>query len=560
MEQLTEEAIRSATDEARFVRGEDYVRYVHGLQVGDKRATASIQAKRVYVVTVSWSGARVTGTCTCWDETDGLCKHRVAVALAAIDDSPSPAPVEDDLASFVRSLSTGDLADLLLAAARDDERLERRLRTRMAAATGDSKAAAKRLEQAASKVLSPRGFVDYRRSFDVAREAAAFVDELEGVLDSGGADVVQPALLRSLSRLRAIGQRADDSGGVLGTLEARALALYARACREGKVDAAKLARWMIKYHRESPGWPELALGDFAGALGEKGLAVYRAEVQKWSAEHPRRPQDPDKPWRRDYQRDGIDRLLVELADLDGDVDQAIALLDTREKGGAGQIRRLLDARRTDEALRRLDRYVENQHTAHLPTEDMFSSEEIIDLYLRHDRPDDAVKFARVEYLRRPDSVTYRRLIALAADDSDRAELKEWALTVAREFDEKHGAASASAEIHLAEDDLDAAWDVTKELGMGRSWEQLVQRSTETHPSECATALTMQAEPLLGPADSRTYAAFAKLVKRAAPLYAAAGRAAEFDEYLNLVRSEYARRPAFIAALDRAGLRPGGRLP
>src|SRR5207342_30251 len=97
----------------------------------------------------------------------------------------------------------------------------------------------------------------YRASFDAARDAQAFLDDIEVLLDAGAADQVRPALKRALTRLRTVVLNADDSAGVLGDACQRAAELHARACVEGEPDGVALARWLVKFRAESPGWPDL---------------------------------------------------------------------------------------------------------------------------------------------------------------------------------------------------------------------------------------------------------------------------------------------------------------
>jgi hypothetical protein len=51
---------------------------------------------------------------------------------------------------------------------------------------------AKDLVATVNEALRARGFIDYRRSFDVAKDAEEVLDELESYLDSGAADAVRP--------------------------------------------------------------------------------------------------------------------------------------------------------------------------------------------------------------------------------------------------------------------------------------------------------------------------------------------------------------------------------
>jgi hypothetical protein len=99
----------------------------------------------------------------------------------------------------------------------------------------------------------------------VAREAEDLLDRLEPLLDAGAADAVAKALLRATTRLRQILLHADDSSGVIGSAGQRAVELYARACREGNPNPVSLAKWLVKFRRDSPGWPAVELSMFIDA-------------------------------------------------------------------------------------------------------------------------------------------------------------------------------------------------------------------------------------------------------------------------------------------------------
>src|SRR6478609_4066014 len=89
-EGLTEGELRHRAGSTSFVRGEDYVRYVHGLRVGDGKASASIQARNVYLVDLEWSATGISGHCTCPHHAQGyFCKHLVALGLAVLGQSSS---------------------------------------------------------------------------------------------------------------------------------------------------------------------------------------------------------------------------------------------------------------------------------------------------------------------------------------------------------------------------------------------------------------------------------------------------------------------------------------
>ena len=214
---------------------------------------------------------------------------------------------------------------------------------------GDDTHAKAELEAYVRNTLAFRGFVDYRRSFEVAGAASEMLDELENHVNSGAAEVARPALLRALTRLRKIIEQADDSSGSIGDQCQRAADLYARACRLGEPDPVKLATWLVKFRADSPGWPNLVLADFVDAFDEQALGTYRRAV----AALDRKLEDRDQ-----WGRFEVDAMLLELADHDGDVDRAVHLLAQREHPQYGAIvDRLRAAGRIEDAVAWIDRAV-----------------------------------------------------------------------------------------------------------------------------------------------------------------------------------------------------------
>ena len=343
-----------------FQRGEDYVRYVVGLRVVGSRAHATIQAKNVYQVELDWARKDIRCSCTCPFFDQGFfCKHLVAVGLAAIDEGHGTAADKKvevpEVAELVAALDDSEVRSLLVDLAEQDPAVRRSLELRAAARTGDVSVLADELDAMVKQALAFRGFIDYRRSFSVASEAETMLDELEVYLDAGSADALQPALLPATTRLRKVVLQGDDSAGVMGNASQRAAELYARACREGKPDGKKLARWLVKFRESSPGWPQLVLADFAAAFDAAALGTYRREVAKLDAAL----SDSDQ-----WARLEVHHMLLELADHDGDVDRAVELLSSGEHVLYGAIvGRLQAAGRDDEAVTWIDKAVAAGHVS-----------------------------------------------------------------------------------------------------------------------------------------------------------------------------------------------------
>jgi hypothetical protein len=264
---FSEQDLLDAAGPTIFGRGVDYVRYVRGLQLRDEQAVASIQAKRVYTVRLAWFGHALDGECSCPHNSDGnFCKHMVAVGLVVLGAETGSLVSDDEgkmLYSYLDRLARAALVDLVGELIAQDQSAFRLVQAR-AVEAGSATVDPNELTRAVSAAM-PRGFIDYRESFDAARDVQALLDDIETLLDAGANDQVRPALQRALTRLRTVMLNADDSAGVLGDACQRAAELHARACVEGKPDGVVLARWLVKFRAESPGWPDLTLAMYVPA-------------------------------------------------------------------------------------------------------------------------------------------------------------------------------------------------------------------------------------------------------------------------------------------------------
>lgn len=554
---LSEAALQAAAGQTSFVRGEDYVRYVHGLRTTESTAHASIQARNVYLVDLDWSGRRLSGQCTCPHHARGnFCKHLVAVGLAAIDAveglPAGSARVEDDhLAVYLQSLDAQALRAVVREVADRHPDAARFLEIRAAAQGGDTEAAGRELVERVNEALHVRGFVDYRRSFDVAQDAQGMLDELEEHLVSGAHDAARSALLRALTRLRSISLHADDSSGWIGNAGQRAADLFARACRAGHPEPVKLARWLVRFRDDSPGWPETSLADFVPAFDEAALTAYRLGVEALDRKHA-----GEDHW---HQRE-VQRMRLELADHDGDVDGAVGLLALGERPQyAAIVDRLRVAGRLDEVASWVDRGVAAGRIARgqlaSGRDYWLDPDEVAGEYLALDRVDDASGIYRAELERLRDPASFAALISFAAMVGRVDQERTWALEHlrSRAAAMSHGSGALLVRIALAEEDLDAAWGAADEFGPGDAWRVLATASAQSHPSRAARLHRAWVDEQIRVSDSSRYEGIAEALATMRDLALTAGEEAEFAGYLVDLRAQYKRRPSLMAALARRGL-------
>jgi uncharacterized Zn finger protein len=553
---LSETTLLKAAGDLVYARGEDYVRYVRGLRTTDVKAYASIQAKNVYQVELDWSGPLPDGSCTCLHHADGnFCKHLVATGLAAIDtgrvvvDDTASSTADAALEAAVQAMDVAELRELVMTLAQRDDGVRRLLEIRATTAAGDDTHAKAELEAYVRNTLTFRGFVDYRRSFEVARVASEMLDELENHLNSGAAELVRPALLRAVTRLRKMLEHVDDSSGAIGDECQRAADLYARACRLGNPDPVKLATWLVKFRADSPGWPRLVLADFVDAFDEKALGTYRRAVTALD-----RKREGENHWKRFE----VDAMLLELADHDGDVDRAVHLLSQREHPEYGAIvDRLRAAGRTEEAVAWIDRAVaEGKVTSHGGGNNYWlSPDDVAKTYRGLGRIDDAVNVLRADFIRQPSVQTYCVLRDFAATVDRIDTERTWAFDHARQLaaTDRFAAGAVLVQLSLSEGDIDAAWQAADRYGPGSAWRELADRGAEARPVAAADLYRPQLLNDLRYPNSKLYPDIAATLATMAQLYERGGRSADFAAFIAQIRQDYGRRPSLMKALDAKGL-------
>ncbi|MGA8046312.1 MAG: DUF6880 family protein [Dermatophilaceae bacterium] len=393
-----------------------------------------------------------------------------------------------------------------------------------------------------------RDFVDHQRSFEVAQAADGVLEQLTAELDERGeavADDIAPAAKRLMVRLQQITMHADDSSGAIGGACQDALDLYARCCREGSPNAAKLARWIVTAREDSPGWPNITLPPFAPALTEDGWRTYRAAVAELDTR--------TEPGPYGIGRFEVERMILELLDHDGDVDGAIRLLSERERPRFGAIiTRLLAVERTDEAMEWLDRAVAADRIWHQDDDYHLAYGTAADLYAGAGRVEDAIEVLRGGFRRHAGPDSYRALVEFAAPHGRREAERDWAIAEAtRQAGLTDGGALVG--IHLSTGDEEAAWAAARDHGAGANWSELAKRFRTTHPDRAGELYAMQLPGMLGVAKTRAYPGIARHLVEMQRLYAAAGRSDEFRSLMAELRGTYARRTSFIKALDKHAL-------
>lgn len=548
---LSEKALRAAAGDDLYERGEGRVEAVcvHSLAVGG--ATATVGGEALCDVHLFWHDDVITGACTCPRFSDrGFCEHMVAVGLAVLDDvrdgAVVPAPPSGAFAAPPAPADSGPAP--------------RGGRARTATpGPGAVKDIGAELLRSARSLTVVRRFLRPGEAARYARSIERFLDGLESFpADRGGPDGAAPALLHIATRLRAqLETRIDDSGGNVTRACQRAIDLYARACREGRPNGVRLGRRLAKFRLASPGWPDVALNDFLPALGDKGVAAYRRAVDA-AAEQAEAQGD----------RPGFElgSMLLELADLDGDVDRAVELLSREEHPQyAAIIERLVAAGRRDEALTRLDRAVAESRID-APGPDPWRDADnpywvrpgrALDLYLEAGRSGDALDLARDLFHSDPGPAALDLLLATAERLGRREEELDSVLAWVDGRDWRTGDTPIALALHLG--DVDRAWAAADRWGVDLAWASLADVEPQPRPDDAIELYRRDIERTLlktGRPSARRAAAGAvrmRLIAAAADARDGGGRVEAFTAWVGGLRQTHRRRPTVGQEFDREGL-------
>lgn len=453
-------------------------------------------------------------------------------------------PVTPDVERFLRSMDRDALQSLVLEMAGYSPEAMRSLQLR---ATPEDEPTASELLAAVDAALAGVD-LDYHDPFyedvdDGVQAVEEVVDELERHLDDGAHPVVRRVLQHLLTRLGDLARDADNADALLEVAE-RAWTLFGRAVA-GHPDPVSLARWLVGFRVESGGWPSLALDAVAHAFDEPAWDAYRASVAALGGGGAS----------ADPYRSETDRMLLELADHDGDVERAVALLSGGDRPYYREIlRRLREAGRDADVLAWLDRAVTQEcvDVAWRAGPTIVPVEDAVDAYLHGGRPDAALAIARTLFDRDISVDTFRLLSDVAERCGRQDEQRTWALERASQQACRSGGA-ALVRLHLADGNVAEAWEAADAFGAGHAWRELVDASEDGFPLRAGRLCLAEVLESLSTPDSKRYPAIVDLLVRARALYDAAGHRSEADAEIIRLREVYRRRPALMSAMNRAGL-------
>jgi hypothetical protein len=433
---------------------------------------------------------------------------------------------------LVRDLSPEVLREIVASAADWHDDVERHVRLAAAREAGDLA----ELRTEVDRGLRTQRFLGYRESSEWARAARPIVEELHRVAASSPSRDLVVLVERAVGHVVKVIMHADDSNGTIGDLARELLEVHAEACDAGVADPVKLAAWMVRFSCEDQDFFEVDPVRYAGALGERGLPLYRRAIEG----------------REDRGRVFAVRWARErLAVLDGDEEAIVALL-------GGDLSSPHQFIRVCEAMAELGRDEEVLLWAKrgIAETDSWQVEKLYDLacsvYERRSALLEVLRLRREQHEGMASASTYS-LLRRAADAVGAWDIERDAARLALRERDLGGLVDAL----LGEGDVEEAWSVAHE---DPDWNpglqqrlRLAEAREAQRPEQALPWYMLVADEMLLETGRRAYARAVPVLKHARRAADAAGQSAWFATRIADLREHHRRRPTLIAMLDKAGL-------
>lgn len=550
-----------------FERGEDYHErgLVRALIAHEGTVAAKVVGTHEYRVRLWADGDELRNSCDCPLGVAGeFCKHCVAVGLAWLEGGPSEntpggSVTMDDVRAYLEELDKDALVGIILEQAMEDERLRERLLLR-AARTGSGLPNIAAFRRAIDSAVEPADdYRDYGSPSGYAQGLENVVESISEVLKEGFA---AEAMELSEYALAAVENKAMDYDAdgtiycILQTLEE----IHHASCMEAKPDpealAARLFAWELRGHYDTFYG---AAESYADVLGEKGLAEYRRLVEQEWMKLPSLGPDRVSAWHYDRRRSHLTSIMRTLSD---DIEELVAV-ESKDLSHPQAYLRIAEiyyeAGARDKALEWAEEgmwvFPDEQHSG--------LSSFVAEQYHERGRHEEAMELAWEQFTEHQDLQGYRRLKSHADRAGGREAWREKALASLREDvarrKEESGRSylplpvdhSELVRVFLWEGDVEAAWREAKEGGCSNElWLELAARREEDQPEDSLSVYEARIEPLIERTNNAAYQEAYELLLKVRRLMRRLDREQEFDEYLELLRSEYKRKRNFMKLLGK----------
>jgi uncharacterized Zn finger protein len=578
---VTPEALRRLAGAQSFARGQAYFAAGHVRTLLDDGETvaARVFGTREYRVRLDAVDGDLEYDCTCPVGRDGdFCKHCVAMGLAWLaskqrEGSSLSANTDkstvtmQDVRVFLGGLDKAELVEMVIAQAKEDDRLRQKLLLRTARSRKEGLDLAV-WRRAIDRAVEIDDFVDYHDAYDYMRDIDTVIDSIADMLKDGCAEGVIDLTEYALQAVEDAIKRVDDSDGGMGDLLMRLQELHLAACQQAKPDPEELAERLFAWEMESEYDVFHGAADTYGeVLGKTGMAMYRRLAEaEWANLLALAPgqEDPDRYGGNRFRVTG---MMAAIARQSGDVEQLVAV----QRKDLSSAYRFLQIAETYREAGLPDKALEwaEQGRKSFPGErrDSRLREFLANAYHDRQRHDDAMALVWEGFAASPDLRDYQNLKTHADRARQWSVWREKALALVRE---RIAAASKGkqsspwefrsftdrsllVEVFLWENEMEGAWLEAKAGGCSHElWLKLAALREKSHPEDSLSIYRSSVEPAVEQTNDHGYQTAVGHLRKVRELLITVGKPEEFPLYVATLRASFKRKRNFMKMLDKEG--------
>jgi len=569
---ISPSTLQDRAGRAVYQRGEMYFSggAVGRLRATDDTITARVEGSETYQVELRDDDGELAYDCTCQHATDGnFCKHSVAVGLAWLAENTA-APKSGaasgkkrrdpwrDIKEYLSTQGPETLIDLLLDVAQRDDRLYRSLLLK-AERSGGAGNVTKAFRRAIDGATRIHGYVDWEEVGTFAGNLDQVADSLEELLKPDSAAALVELAEYAIERAENTLEQIDDSNGEISGVVYRLGELHLNACLMARPEPAGLAERLFRLETTLPfGVCSFDAATYGGALGKDGLRRYRELAEaEWRQVKPRDAKDS-----YDAHRERITRLMEQLAEASGDIEELVAI-KSQDLSASHRYLAIVEiwtqAKLPDKALEWAERGL-TAFPAHL---DSRLRDFLVAAYLKRKRNDEALQLTWDQFAERPTLEHYKKLHDVAGKLKCWPEQRKRALACVAEVTARAASAtsrwkppgaaanySLRVEIALWEQDFDAAWLAAHEGFCDRSLLiALAAKLESARPADAVSLYRRVVTPLVELTNNAAYDEAIKLIRNVGGLMKAQKQLPQFSDYLAELRLQFKPKRNFIKLLD-----------
>lgn len=459
--------------------------------------------------------------------------------------------------AYLETLSHASLVNMLLEQAQRDEGLAQCLQIQ-STPLGENGALIQKLRAQIEKVTYPEFLGHWRNMETFISSLEKMVDALEGLLNPTYASALIGLAQYAIECLDKVYDAVDDSDGKVSDVISRLGDLHLSACQFSHLTLPLLAQDLFRLQTTLGYGPDFGPKTYQTVLGTTGLEQYQALAQTAFDLFDTSSEDL---YSTTYSR--VSRILIELAELRGDVDGIIAIKakNLSYSGAYLQIAEILtENQRHAEALQ----WAEQGLRAFPERTDNGLRDFLVGIYLSSTRNAEAVHLTWLQFEERPYLFTYQKLRSVAAPLGMWLEQRTKALNhlahvieeEAKNFRSQQPNTSRQVEIALWEEDADAAWNALNQGECPQNLHIQVARAVEEkRPNDALSIYLPMISSLVTQTNNRAYEQAIALIERVQIVMRQQGKHNQFLAYMVEWKLNFKRKINFIKMLDDIAIEP-----